>query len=295
MQYIMYAPYGEELLNQHPFSYNERFTFTGKERDAETGYDYFGARYRESNFLNHFISVDPLANKFIYNSPYVYCEGNPIKYVDPDGNAIHIALGIVIGAAIGGTISGIAAMNNPSLSNKDVLGAIAGGAVSGAIAGGITTATGILPLGYAILCSAAAGGIGEAAGSAVSQGIANGDVDMEEMLRAGIAGAMVGSISGTASKGVSEAIKKSGIVKAIESSQLKSVKSGLGKAARHRANQIRKTITNFCSPGNDKQFQLSDVLALPTDVANQQVSAGATNSEPVIDISNDVKNLIVDN
>ena len=89
-QHLMFAPYGEELLNQHPFSYNERFTFTGKERDAETGYDYFGARYRESNFLNHFISVDPLADKFIDKTPYLYCEGNPIKFVDPDGQQIAI-------------------------------------------------------------------------------------------------------------------------------------------------------------------------------------------------------------
>ena len=82
-QYIMYAPYGEERLNQI-VSFNERFTFTGKEKDEETGYYYFGAR----NYLPAFSvwgAVDPLADKYIYNSPYVYCEGNPIKYIDPDG------------------------------------------------------------------------------------------------------------------------------------------------------------------------------------------------------------------
>ena len=81
----MYAPYGEQLLNQQAVSYDERFKFTGKERDAETGYDYFGARYFEPNFLNDFMSVDPLADKFIEESPYLYCNGNPVKYVDPQG------------------------------------------------------------------------------------------------------------------------------------------------------------------------------------------------------------------
>ena len=49
IQYIHYAPYGELIENQHIGSWcNERYKFTGKERDAETGYDYFGARYYAS-------------------------------------------------------------------------------------------------------------------------------------------------------------------------------------------------------------------------------------------------------
>lgn len=91
VQYMMYAPYGELLLNQQAGTYDERFKFTGKERDEETGYDYFGARYYLP-IISIFGSVDPLANKYIYNSPYVYCEGNPIKYIDPDGLEKLIAL-----------------------------------------------------------------------------------------------------------------------------------------------------------------------------------------------------------
>ena len=103
VQYIMYAPYGEQLLNQQAGTYDERFKFTGKERDAETGYDYFGARYYLP-FTSIFGSVDPLADKNIELSSYMYCRGNPIKFVDPDGNAIHIALGIIIGAALSSSI-----------------------------------------------------------------------------------------------------------------------------------------------------------------------------------------------
>ena len=84
VQYIMYAPYGEQLLNQHAGTYDERFKFTGKERDQETGYDYFGARFYLPVF-SFWGAVDPLADKSIHNSCYTYCEGNPIKFVDSDG------------------------------------------------------------------------------------------------------------------------------------------------------------------------------------------------------------------
>ena len=65
------------------------FKFTGKERDEESGYDYFGARYYTSN-LSMWLSVDPLADKYPNISPYAYCAWNPMKYVDPDGRKIVI-------------------------------------------------------------------------------------------------------------------------------------------------------------------------------------------------------------
>lgn len=73
------------LLNQQAGTYDERFKFTGKERDEETGYDYHNARYREVYFYEYFLSTDRLLDKFLYNSPYVYGEANPIKYTDPTG------------------------------------------------------------------------------------------------------------------------------------------------------------------------------------------------------------------
>ena len=84
VQYLHYAPYGELVANQRISSFDERFKFTGKERDAETGYDYFGARYYWSRY-SIFESVDPLVDKFIDNTPYMYCLGNPIVFFDPDG------------------------------------------------------------------------------------------------------------------------------------------------------------------------------------------------------------------
>ena len=87
VQYIHYAPYGELLANQSLYGYDERYKFTGKERDAESGYDYFGARYLLSD-AGIWLSVDPLADKYPGISPYAYCAWNPIKYLDPDGRGV---------------------------------------------------------------------------------------------------------------------------------------------------------------------------------------------------------------
>ena len=61
------------------------FVFTGKERDEETGYGYFGARYMDHELTAMWLSVDPMADKYPSISPYAYCAWNPIKLVDPDG------------------------------------------------------------------------------------------------------------------------------------------------------------------------------------------------------------------
>ena len=65
-------------------------TFTGKERDAETGYGYFGARYMDHELLTSWLSVDPMADKYPSISPYAYCAWNPVRLVDPDGKEIWI-------------------------------------------------------------------------------------------------------------------------------------------------------------------------------------------------------------
>ena len=62
--------------------------FTGKERDSETGYGYFGARYMDHELMAMWLSVDPLADKYPGISPYAYCAWNPVKLVDPDGREI---------------------------------------------------------------------------------------------------------------------------------------------------------------------------------------------------------------
>ena len=88
VQHLQYLPFGEPFVNQHIAGYQERYTFTGKERDEETGYGYFGARYMDHELMTMWLSVDPLADKYPSISPYAYCAWNPVKLVDPDGRDI---------------------------------------------------------------------------------------------------------------------------------------------------------------------------------------------------------------
>lgn len=85
VQYIHYMPFGELWENQQSSTYDERFKFTGKERDTETGYDYFGARHYLS-LLGIWLSPDKKSDEYPHISSYAYCNWNPTKYIDPDGN-----------------------------------------------------------------------------------------------------------------------------------------------------------------------------------------------------------------
>jgi RHS repeat-associated protein len=94
-----YLPFGEELgqgINGRGTCYaaftDPRQKFTGKERDAETGLDYFGARYM-SAAQGRFTSPDaPFADQFPENPQswnlYSYTRNNPLRYVDDDGRGV---------------------------------------------------------------------------------------------------------------------------------------------------------------------------------------------------------------
>ena len=61
--------------------------FTGKERDAESGLDNFGARYNSSQ-LGRFMSPDPLGGHLVDPqtlNKYVYVRDNPVSLTDPTG------------------------------------------------------------------------------------------------------------------------------------------------------------------------------------------------------------------
>jgi RHS repeat-associated protein len=94
-----YMPFGEELGSgvggrTTPIGFvvadGLRQRFTSKERDNETGLDYFLARYYSAGH-GRFISVDPvimekrrLADPQALNL-YVYARNNPLRFIDPDG------------------------------------------------------------------------------------------------------------------------------------------------------------------------------------------------------------------
>ena len=70
--------------NRHNFHSNS----TGKERDEETGYSYFSARYLDHTLLTGFLSVDRYADKYPSISPYAYCAWNPLRLIDPSGDTV---------------------------------------------------------------------------------------------------------------------------------------------------------------------------------------------------------------
>jgi len=84
VQHLQYLPFGELFVSQMAGSFDSPYKFTGKERDEETAYDYFGARYYDSD-LCQWLSVDPMSDKRPNLSPYNYCQWNPIGRIDPNG------------------------------------------------------------------------------------------------------------------------------------------------------------------------------------------------------------------
>jgi len=73
-------------------AYFLRSRYTGKERDTESGLDYFGARYFGSS-MGRFMSPDSyggrLADPQSLNK-YAYARNNPLIYVDPDGHDFNL-------------------------------------------------------------------------------------------------------------------------------------------------------------------------------------------------------------
>ena len=78
-------------LQQYPRTPSSH-TFSAKERDAETGLSYFGARYYSSD-LSVWLSIDPMSDKYPSLSPYTYCADNPVKLVDPNGEDYEVVMG----------------------------------------------------------------------------------------------------------------------------------------------------------------------------------------------------------
>jgi RHS repeat-associated protein len=100
-----YFPFGEEIPavlggRSGVVGYGSALTlrqrFTAKDRDAETGLDYFEARYL-SSAQGRFTSPDPvkvtperLRDPQQFNL-YAYARNNPLRFIDPTGQVLQLA------------------------------------------------------------------------------------------------------------------------------------------------------------------------------------------------------------
>jgi len=85
-----YYPWGGEL--QFTNNDSNHYKFTGKERDAESGLDYFGARYY-GNAIGRWITPDkPFADQHPENPQswnlYMYAANRPTSLIDTDGREV---------------------------------------------------------------------------------------------------------------------------------------------------------------------------------------------------------------
>ena len=135
----------------------QRYTYTGREYDSESGLYYYRARYYSAD-IGRFLQSDPhpglLINPITLINKYVYAGNNPINYTDPTGASFFSDLLAGIFAIVAVTLAGpiIATISKAVVTFTGVgafwggvLGSVAGavpGAVIGGLAGGVGSVIG---------------------------------------------------------------------------------------------------------------------------------------------------------
>jgi RHS repeat-associated protein len=142
---LEYTPYGELWIEKAAAVsvLDIPYRFTGKERDEETGLYYYGARYLDPK-TSRWLSGDPALGEYVPSAPindeakkrngslpgqggvfnyvnlhvYHYAGNNPVKYVDPDGEAVWVPI-IIVGAIAIASIFRSDVASSPSPVNMD--------------------------------------------------------------------------------------------------------------------------------------------------------------------------------
>ena len=95
-----YYPLGMRTAagNSYPQLTTNLYKYNGKEVQTVGGLGFtdYGARMYD-DFTGRWFVPDPLAEKYVSMSPYMYCGGNPIKYIDIEGQKLRIANNYKVG------------------------------------------------------------------------------------------------------------------------------------------------------------------------------------------------------
>jgi RHS repeat-associated protein len=90
-QVTHYYPYGKPISSTSSEQNLQPYKYSGKEQETMMGlaqYD-FHARTLDYTYAR-FTTQDPLAEKYYNISPYAYCAGNPMRFIDPDGCDVYM-------------------------------------------------------------------------------------------------------------------------------------------------------------------------------------------------------------
>ena len=270
IQTLNYLPYGEDWVEFNYFDPNDTtrlgiYRFNGKEKDYESGFHYYGARYHWAELPTGWLSVDPQTDDLPSITPYSYCNDNPVVLKDPDGEFPWVAVGAAVGAAVR---AGVAIYEGKSARE------VAGAAVKGAIEGAMISS------GAGVFASAA----GNAVGDAAEQLIGTGSVSVKKVavnaatnVAFGGAGKVVkggvSKVAANATQKVEQKYASAATQKAIRKEVQAEVKSQ-GKTLGHATKtQVNKTTATRVQ--NLKTFDKKVVEAKKT-VTNKAVDVGTS-------------------
>jgi RHS repeat-associated protein len=82
---MSFYPFGQKMPGTEFYSGDKpRYDFNGKETDQESGLQDYGMRIYDGR-IGKFLSVDPLAKSYAWNTPYAFAENDVIRSIDLDG------------------------------------------------------------------------------------------------------------------------------------------------------------------------------------------------------------------
>ncbi len=194
-----YDPYSKIISATGDLAEINPLRYRGYYYDTETGFYYLQSRYYDPE-LCRFINADmteyalSAAGNLLGSNLFSYCQGNPIAFADTNGEWIHLVIGAVVGAAIGGICAAVQGKSAAEI-------AIAAGA--GALTG-LLTSTGL-----GAVAQVAGGAVIAAGESLLSQGVTKGfdNINYAEVAYNGVAGGISGALGGVG-KGASKHLWK---------------------------------------------------------------------------------------